>query len=339
MTWPSPAVAALLSNTATLTVGVNAKCTVAIQCICGLSLGNFFVFKGPVQLKDRYNGIKVALGANREIFTPVRVGVQMRYTPLSIGDYGRLLTAADQKYRERLTPGVRVNAWLTNQTMFPIWRWSFSSHGLCATILCGSLALLLIPALTFARWWLTGASWMPELVYGALFILVSAYDAILLGMRREVCYIRVNENGEGGVTAKMGGLWYRLYNRALADPPASAYQAVEDVATGRVRKLEKQLLIPVMAVKPFIEFDAAAACLSLTHFRAPVLAVSYYFTIGVDHKWVVAFGIAAFVQACLQHAFTNAFLSVASPYEVFWFRRLPVQVYTEEFVPYRTTLG
>ena len=328
---------ALAGNAASLTVGVDASCTVAMQCISGLSFGKFFVFNGPILLKDRYDGMKMAFGANREIFTPVRLGEEMGYTPLSIEDYDRLITAADLKQQKR----IRLNIWLSNQILFPFWKWSFFKYGLLTTLLYAILAFLPMPAIAVARWWWTRASWIPELAYGALFILVSVYGSMLLDVRRDVCYIRINESGEGGVSSGMGGLWFRLYNRALDEPPTSAFQAVEDLATGRVRKLpnQNQLLVPVMAVRPSIEYDTASAWLSITHLRSPLLTISYFFTQGVDHRWMVAFGIAAFVQASLQNAFAQALVSAASPYEVFWFRRLPTQIYEAEFTPYRTALA
>jgi hypothetical protein len=66
--------ASLLGNMSAVTYGRDSKHTVAIQCRGGSSLGDLFVFDGPLAPSDRYEGRKLAFGADVEILKTDRQG-------------------------------------------------------------------------------------------------------------------------------------------------------------------------------------------------------------------------------------------------------------------------
>lgn len=180
-----------------------------------------------------------------------------------------------------------------------------------------------------------GFSMVPELLYAIIFVVVSAYGGYLLDIKREVTYIQINENS---VSQSLGALCVHTLNRATTGPPASAHQAVHEVATGHVRKNGNTLLVPVMAFMPTVEYTTAEWFFLFTNLRGPLLTISYLITTNPHHRWLAAYGIAAFTQACLQNAYAKSFLAEATPYEVNWFRRLPNDNYPEEFPQYRMRL-
>jgi hypothetical protein len=337
--------AASIANIAAVTVGVDASDTVAIQCIGGRSIGKYFVFNGTVQLSARYNGMRSAFPAEKEIFVPRQMGA-VHHLNLITADYDRLLTSVDRRFQALLNPAAQVglglpanvgmpaNQHLVEQMSFPIWKWSFRRKGVIKTLLCAFWALLPMPIIALIRL-SKGFNLVPELLYAIISILVSAYGGYLLDIKREVTYIQIQEND---VSQSLGALWVRTFDRATNGPPTSAHQAVHEVATGHVRRNGNTLLVPVMAFMPTVEYSTAEWFFLFTNVRGPLLAIGSLITTDTHHYWLVAYGIAAFAQASLQNAYAKSFLAEATPYEVNWFRRLPNSDYREEFQQYRMRL-
>ncbi|KAH7073149.1 hypothetical protein FB567DRAFT_537169 [Paraphoma chrysanthemicola] len=337
--------AATIANIAAVTVGVDASDTVAIQCIGGRSIGKYFVFNGAVQLSARYNGMRSAFQEDNEIFVPQQVG-GISHLDLRTADYDRLLTNVESRFQALVTPaarvnlgphvfpGIPVNHYLVEKMTLPIWKWSFRRKGVITTYFCAFCALLPMLIIALVRLGL-GFSMVPELLYAIIFALISAYGGYLLDVKREVTYIQIKEND---ISPSLGALWVRTLNRATAGPPTSAHEAVRNVATGHVRKNDNTLLVPVMAFMPTFEYSAAEWVFLLTNLRGPLLTMPYVMAADPHHRWLVAYGIAAFAQASLQNAYAKSFLAEAKPYKVDWFRRLPYDNYREEFPRYRMRL-
>ena len=66
--------ASFLGNMSAVTYGRHSKRTVAIQCHGGSSLGDLFAFDGRLEPSDRYEGRKLAFGADVEILKANRQG-------------------------------------------------------------------------------------------------------------------------------------------------------------------------------------------------------------------------------------------------------------------------
>lgn len=111
--------AATIANIAAVTVGVDASDTVAIQCIGGRSIGKYFVFNGAVQLSARYNGMRSAFQANREIFVPQYVG-RIHHLNLITADYDRLLTCVDRRFQALVAPAAQVGLGLHAIPAIPV---------------------------------------------------------------------------------------------------------------------------------------------------------------------------------------------------------------------------
>ena len=61
------------------------------------------------------------------------------------------------------------------------------------------------------------------------------------------------------------------------------------------------LLIPVVGLRPTVEFETANVWILLSNLRGPLLGTVYLFTSDRHHAWGILFGFAAFVQASLQN--------------------------------------
>jgi hypothetical protein len=162
-----------------------------------------------------------------------------------------------------------------------------------------------------------------------------------------VSYIQVKH---GDASAELRGRFDSLKKRALEvqapatsgeaqGPSPTASDAIQELATGKVRIHGDALLIPVMGFKPSIEWNAANWWFLLTHFRAPLLIASSSLFIDSQYRWVAAHCFALFTQACMQKQLVSMFCSEAEAYGVVWFRRLPTHTYVEEYADYTTALG
>jgi hypothetical protein len=130
--------------------------------------------------------------------------------------------------------------------------------------------------------------------------------------------------------------------RAWVGLPNSSDQAVNNVKTGQIRLHNKEyILIPVISLRPTVEFSTAEWWFLLKTIRGPLLSLSYVFSGDRHHFWAVAFGVAAFMQANLQDDFALSFLAATPTDNVTWFRRMPLLTYTEVMAQYtcRRALG
>jgi hypothetical protein len=322
----------LLGKIAAVKVGVDARRTIAIQCISGRNFDKFLFFNGTIELDDRYAGMKCAFGPDKEFLTPERIGLAMQPRRLRRADYENLVLGALEK---SIIPS---NQWLSaNRRHFPILRWLFGQGGALgyfAFTVCTICAFFLIVILTFASW-ASGSSWKAEMTHAVLFGLLSAYDGSMLDIRREVAYIRVKRSNVG---PEVEQTWDALMTGALRGPASSALVAVQDLATGQVRREDEDLAIPVMALKPWVEWNTASWCFMLTNLRAPLLALSSTFLQASHFNWMVAHACVVFAQAILQDKLSRMFLSAAEPREIFWFRRLPNRHYIDEVKGYTWAL-
>jgi hypothetical protein len=319
---------ALVGNIAAMAVGVEPSRSVATQCLCGRGFDRYLLYNGSVQLKDRYNGMKLACGIDKEVFIPARVGTMMNHPELGTADYDKILNAA---YRKTLN---KPNIWLSDRTRMPIWNWLYTKYG-CFAFLCAIFAFLPVVLVALLSL-MAGTSWVAVLVQRLIFAVLSAYDGTLLDIRREVSYVRVKK---GEVSDGLHGTWDILRKDALEAHKPTASEAVRELATGKVHRLGDELLIPVLAFKPSVEWKYATWWFLLTNFRAPLLVASYSLLIDGQYFWIAAHCLALFTQACVQNGLTVMFMSEVVAYEVIWFRRLPNSKYEEEFADYTTALG
>ena len=88
--------ATLLANMSVVAYGVNAKRTVAIQCRCGRSLSRLYVFDGSFEPEDRYEGMKIAFGAEHEILKPQRQAARVPQT-MDAAAYKSLLVSTEKR--------------------------------------------------------------------------------------------------------------------------------------------------------------------------------------------------------------------------------------------------
>ena len=185
--------------------------------------------------------------------------------------------------------------------------------------------------------WITGGDMIIELWYVLFFVLVSAYGGALLDVKREVCYVLV---GIKNVSPAKGPLWVSVWNRALKGGPRHSGDAIGDLATGHVRQHGTgSLAVPVMSVRPTVEFARAQAFFMWSWLRGPILSCSYFLNAGIEPHWVTAYAVSALVQARLQKSIAQYFLTDAVPYQIVWFRKLPTCLYEEEVEEYRRELS
>jgi len=339
---PLETLLSLISSIGALTYGVDSADTVAIQCLGGRSLGKYFVFNNAVDLEARYRGMRRAFRKEYELFVPDRYRGAYRMPNLEPQDVAMLLEAASQKLQSTMqtptnTPLQQPQSiqFLAHNYHFPMWRWSYKKYGLLATCLCGILALAPLPILSIARW-STGASPFFELIYLLIFTLISMYTGMLLDIKREITYIKVTKASAPAESRKS---WLYLFTLAHGHIHQMTPDiALDDLASGYVRKHNDDLLIPVMVLRPTLEFEAASWWFLLSPLRIPLLSLSYYFGSDIQGQWLAAFGALAVAQAWLQGTFAKRFINYAIEKNIPWFRRVATHTYTDEFVGYRCIL-
>jgi hypothetical protein len=365
---------ALFAISRALAVGVEANDTVAIQCIVGRSLEKYFVFNGPINSGARYRGMQRGFCANREIMRSTQSSYDTPHMrKLSVPEYNDLLECTQRRFDARFlesTHGLHVVPWAPvnrlldiDNALFPIWRWGLNKFGLFGIFrhAVGSApALLPLPVILLARV-ISGYSILPELLYAIIFAAISIYGSYLLEIRREVSYIKVLETD---VSPKLRPLWTKTYNRAklipakrpdqrIPDSPTgifkllplvgfavkpSATEVLDEIVAGEVRKDSRSLLIPVLSFTPAIEDPGAEKVFAFTHLRALLLSLVYFMSADIHVWWLIAYGVAAYVEASLQNIYAKDFLKEAKPYEVNWFRRYPDLTYPAELPEYRVKL-
>ena len=335
--------ALLLGNMSAVTYGRDSKRTVAIQCRVGLSPGDLFVFDGPFEPSDRYEGRKLAFGTETEILKATRHGAPT-YQRLDAAGYNNLLLSARKRFdaqKEILVNGKAANDYIRNDRQLPIWNWALNDkYKKVVSFLYGLLALAPLSLMTLKRIVNKQDVWT-EFVYLIIFALCKAYCMMLLCVEREICYIRI---GKDQVSTEDGKIrWETCEGSALTGHPINAEMALDDLRSGRVRLAQLDgidtLLVPVMSLRSKMGFEAAQWWFILRRFRGPALTCSYIFAGNRSHQWAITFAICAFVQAILQDDVARVFLSHTQPYEVNWFTRVKDMDYTEIYAPYTTELS
>jgi len=323
------ALAILLASIAATTVGISATAVVTIQCISGRNIGMHFILNGSVHLPDRYIGMRTAFGEQQEIFIPGRRGGKVYYPLLSTADYDNLVLTVDRKRHMPVS-----DSSLSDQITFPVIKWGIRVYGKFIAFAYVAAALLPTFVIAFACC-VVGKSWPSYVLWGVVFTITSAFGGTFLDVRRDVCYLRVKETD---LSPALGATWVLLYDNALNGAPTSSSEAVCDVLTGQVRKRGNELFVPVVTLKPAVEFRAASWLSILAPLRAPLMAASYFFIKNSPYELEIAYIVAIFFQACLQRAAIDLYLSDVATDDIIWFRRLPME-YIEELVEYRRVLG
>lgn len=333
--------ASILGNISVATCGVAAKRTVAIQCRGGRSHGFFFVFDGPIEPGDRYDGMKQAFGDDVEIFKPNRQG-DLSHEVLNNAAYNKLLAGVQKRYWARnreVRDGQVANDALRYHRKRPIWNWATEQkYGHRLSILYGTFEFVPLLIFTIVKICMK-VNLIPEFIYGVLFLLVKLYCKMLLDVHRDVCYIKVAKTD---LEPEDLPRWENLKETALRVPPGDGKKAVEDIKFGYTRVLQMEdaeyLLVPVIKLTPTLSYDKAQWWFIARRFRGPLLTCSYLFAGDTDHRWSVAFAICAFVQASLQDDSARVFLTNTKTFEIHWFRYMEGQMYPEEYLPYSRAL-
>ncbi|MCJ1401566.1 hypothetical protein MMC11_004782 [Xylographa trunciseda] len=356
--------AGLLGNISATTCGLSAKRTVAMHCRGGWTWNNLFVIDGPLEPEDRYEGMKVAFGAETEILKPYREGPGLSHDGLDAAAYNKLMVTAQN--RGRSWDAYKDKSRVTNDAVRyhrpnPIWGWAVQQkYGLLVAGLYALPALGALPLLFAIKAWYGDAR--PMMVYLVLFAIVKVYTQLVLYTDRHVCYIQIaeeaaqvaetepgtagNQFNDSGSTSRPSGKspWRTLRDRQdITTLPPIDGASVDDVRQGRVRLLTKDgkeyLLVPVIALQPLVGFDKAQWVFIARRFRGPLLTISWFAEGSLNHTWSVAFAICAFVAAALQDDVARVFLVDTKTYSVNWLRLLDNHDYPEEYVPFRQPLA
>ncbi|KAJ5946105.1 hypothetical protein N7454_002944 [Penicillium verhagenii] len=185
--------AGLLGNTSTTTCGLAGKRTVAIHCRGGWTWNNLFVFDGPLEPEDRYDGMKIAFGADGEIFKPYREGPGMSHEKLDGPAYNKLLLAVQS--RRHSWEAHKDKSRVTNDAVrygraAPIWTWAVKQKfGLIVSGIYAVPSLFALP-IVFVVKALIG-DFLPAVIYLIIFAILKVYVHILLQVDRYVYYIQI----------------------------------------------------------------------------------------------------------------------------------------------------
>lgn len=357
--------AGLIGNVSTTTCGLSGKRTVAIHCRGGWSWNNLFVFDGPLEPADRYDGMKLAFGEGTEILKPYREGPLISHEILDVAGYNRLLVAVQNRQRSW---DAHRNEWksrVTNDSVEyhrqgPIWDWAVrQKYGLIKSGAYALPSLLPLPILFAIKSWKEDAG--PMFLYLAIFVIFKLYVHLVLHINRHVAYIKISKESTQlaitahkppeGQTAIPGStsesseksLWQILRDRpGLTTKAPNGGESIDDVRRGDVRLLDQDnkeyLLVPVIGLQPFIGFDCSQWWFLARRFRGPLLTISWLAEGTLNHSWSVAFAICTFVEAALQDDVARVFLADTSTHSVNWFRMLDDHSYPEEYRPFRQDL-
>ncbi|KAK6522173.1 hypothetical protein TWF281_002740 [Arthrobotrys megalospora] len=328
--------------------GVNPVDTVAIQCLVGRSADKYLALNSSIDIAARYDGMKRAFNDNKdyEILVPVRKAGRLETTPLTAANYDALVEDAIEKmefYGAREgrgdKPGVDgsdvegqndvepFNRWLSIHLVFPVWQWGRSTYGRFITCFMVWGGLGPLPTLAVIKWAVTGKPPLEFIFFFMAFALTQVYSGFLLDVgRREICYIRARKNN---MSPERAWKWEELYRSSLPGKPANCQEALDDIQRGRVRRDDDgAFAVPVMAVKPLVEFNMANWLLFYNPLRQIFLSACGI-AFEIRPEWAIAYAAVGIFQAHLQKVLVEKLLGDAQTTHVHWFRRLPGYEYKE----------
>jgi hypothetical protein len=296
---------------AAVTHGVNPAHTVRTQCILGRSWGKYFVFHGLATIDDRYNVMQAAFGEDNELFRPRLVDGRYLIYDLQTADYDELIDGAMEKRRLALQ-NLRPNQWLYTRLQLPTWRWAYRRWVFFGMVFWGLVAYIWMPLVAGLKWYVTHAPPYEVLVMAVTFFTTEAYLGWMLDIsERYVRWIRVPESKVSPAKAKD---WLRLYgaNHFIYDKPPSAEIALYDLQRGTARRLSREsadrvLLVPVMSLRPQVEYEAAKFGYLLMLSRLAILSIPA-FTPNIPHNFALGYACAALAQAHLQKSYAAEFV-------------------------------
>jgi len=325
---------AVAGNVASATAGIDASSEVAARCLGGRSLGQLFVSHSTFEAESRYQGMRKAFGDDTEIYRMVGSNPpELDYT-----DYDKLVNAALAAAKKSAAAtaaapappaalttvaaaesGAEVpNPYLRAHANFPIIKWGWDVYPFPITELYTTIALGSTLTIAFMKW-IFGTVGIPEVLYFVAFIMISGFTIIMLDVRREIRYILITENdvSRGALTT-----WQDVKADVRRTLPDKQADALHGLRHGHVYIHDDKLYIPVMAVRTVVEDDLASWLLLLNGLQGPLMSLGLFFLPDAHINWGVAYGIAAYFQARLQHAVAERYIKDAKTRRVFWFRKL-----------------